>query len=93
ARDAREALTLLLQGLSFDLILCDVMMPGMSGVDFHVALSQYRPELVKKVVFITGGAFTPRAEQFLETVANRRLTKPIAEQTLRKLIAELSGDD
>ncbi len=93
ARDAREALTLLLQGLSFDLILCDVMMPGMSGVDFHVALNQYRPELVKKVVFITGGAFTPRAEQFLETVANRRLTKPIAEQTLRKLIAELSSDD
>ncbi len=90
ARDAREALTLLLQGLSFDLILCDVMMPGMSGVDFHVALTQYRPELVERVVFITGGAFTPRAEQFLETVGNRRLTKPIAEETLRELIAELA---
>ncbi|MEZ4221714.1 MAG: PAS domain S-box protein [Polyangiaceae bacterium] len=89
ARDAREALRLLLQGLSFDLILCDVMMPGMSGVDFHLALSQYRPELVERVVFITGGAFTPRAEQFLESVPNRRLTKPIAEETLRQLIGEL----
>lgn len=45
------------------------------------------------MVFITGGAFTPRAEQFLETVSNRRLTKPFAEQTLRHLIAELADDD
>jgi len=44
---------------AFDLILCDMMMPAMSGVDLHEWLEASHPDLARQVVFITGGAFTP----------------------------------
>jgi len=53
-RDAREALKRLREGERFDLIFCDLMMPAMSGADFHAALVDALPELVAKVVFLTG---------------------------------------
>jgi len=60
----------------FDLILCDVMMPDLSGIDLHRWLGENHPEVAKQLVFITGGAFTPTAREYLGEVDNCSLKKP-----------------
>jgi CheY-like chemotaxis protein len=81
--DPREALARLIGGEHFDLVLCDLMMPQLSGMDLHDAVAAARPELARRMVFMTGGAFTDRARQFLEQAGNPQLTKPFAPQDLR----------
>lgn len=83
---ARAALALLGGGESFDVILCDLMMAEMTGMDFHAALSTSHPELVPRVVFMSGGAFTAAAQAFLDTATNERLEKPFGPGVLRSLI-------
>ncbi|MDB4934849.1 MAG: Sensory box histidine kinase/response regulator [Labilithrix sp.] len=86
---APEALARVASGECFDLLLCDLMMPGMSGVDFHRELDRIAPELAKRVVFLTGGALTARARDFLESIPNIRLDKPIGLDALRAAIQEI----
>ncbi len=76
---------------SFDLILCDVMMPEMTGMQLYEELHRQHPELAPRVVFMTGGAFTQSARQFLAGIPNMQLEKPIAMKTLRELIGRISG--
>ncbi len=75
--DGREALALLAQPSSFELVLCDVMMPRFSGMDVYEALMQVSPAIARRMVFMTGGVFTPRAKAFLDQVPNHRLDKPV----------------
>ncbi len=85
---AREALSRLLSGEAFDLVLCDVMMPEMTGEELHAELERLRPGVAGKIAFMTGGAFSPEARAFLDRVANRRIDKPVDLQALHRLIAE-----
>jgi len=75
-QDARQALEWIGAGARFDLILCDMMMPLMTGMEFHMRLATLVPEQANRVVFMTGGAFTPRAREFLARLPNLRLEKP-----------------
>jgi PAS domain S-box-containing protein len=84
---ARSALDLLEGDRDFDVILCDLMMPGMTGMDLHAALATRDPALARRMVFLTGGAFTDAARAFLEQVANPRLEKPVDRATLREAVA------
>jgi two-component system NtrC family sensor kinase len=77
---------------AFDAVLCDLMMPGMTGIELHRALARRRPELIERMVFITGGAFTEAAENFLDRVALRRMDKPFEPHMLLALVRELVGD-
>ena len=83
---AREALERLAAGERFDVILCDLMMPEMSGIEFHAHLTQSAPEYVGRVVFMTGGAFTDEARQFLASVGRPHIEKPFTEAALRNAI-------
>jgi CheY-like chemotaxis protein len=82
----REALGLIERGERFDVILCDLMMPELGGPDFHAALSRTRPELAESMIFLTGGAFTQRARDFLDQTTHQRVEKPFDPQHLRALI-------
>jgi CheY-like chemotaxis protein len=75
-QDARQALEWISGGARFDLILCDMMMPLMTGMEFHTRLAALDPQQADRVVFMTGGAFTPRAREFLARLPNLRLEKP-----------------
>lgn len=86
---AREALDLILLGERFDVLLCDLMMPGMTGIDLYQELLVQAPDQAARVVFMTGGAFTQHARSFLDTVANPRLEKPFRALELRALISGL----
>ncbi len=61
---------------SFDVIICDVMMPGMNGREVHRRIAADHPGLEQRLVFISGGTFTPELDEFLTTTTNRFLTKP-----------------
>ena len=61
---------------AFDAVLCDLMMPDVSGVDVYAWMQAEAPALALRVVFMTGGAFTPRARDLLERVPNRHVEKP-----------------
>lgn len=83
---AREGLDLLMSDEAFDVVLCDLMMPAMSGMDLYDELARLRPEAAERMVFITGGAFTQAALSFLERVPNERIEKPFAAATVRALV-------
>ncbi len=88
--DAEQAM-MLLQKERFDVILCDVMMPGMSGVDLFEMVSRDHPLLRQRFVFVTGGAFTKRARDFLANVPNPRIDKPFEASAIRDAVTSLSA--
>jgi CheY-like chemotaxis protein len=85
--DAREALARLANE-DFDVIFCDLMMPAMSGIEFYETLAKSNPAAARRVVFMTGGAFTARSTKFLETVANVSIAKPFDVGTLKTVIRD-----
>ena len=76
-----------LAGERFDVILCDLMMPVMTGMDLHALVADHAPEQAQRFVFVTGGAFTPAADAFIQRVENIVLQKPY---DLEKLQAALT---
>jgi signal transduction histidine kinase len=86
---AREAIAALEGGAEFDLVLCDLMMPEMSGMEFFEAVTRDHPALARRIIFLTGGAFTPRAQAFLAEVPNARMDKPFDPKQLRALVDTL----
>jgi CheY-like chemotaxis protein len=88
-RSAREARDLIAGGERFDVILSDLMMPGMSGMELHAALVSLAPDQAERMVVLTGGAFTLSARQFLEAVPNQRVEKPMDAANLRAIVRGL----
>jgi nitrogen-specific signal transduction histidine kinase len=89
---ANEALALLTGGAGFDLILCDLMMPEMTGMDLYAELVHAQPDLAARMIFMTGGAFTENASRFLELHPGRTLDKPFKPATLREKVRAMVGD-
>jgi signal transduction histidine kinase len=83
---AREALARIQSGESFDVILCDLMMPDMDGQSVYEELAMTAPMQAERIIFVTGGAFTMRAHDFLARVPNTRLSKPFNVDSLLELV-------
>jgi PAS domain S-box-containing protein len=88
ATSGPEALRAIEEG-AFDAIVCDVMMPGMTGMDLYAALRERDRDLSNRVVFMTGGAFVPRVAEFLSQVENPKLEKPFDLDALRSALKRL----
>ncbi len=73
----------------FDVILTDLLMPDVSGMDLYERLAASRPDLAARVVFMTGGVFTQRATTFLQGLSNTRIEKPIDSASLRQVVRVL----
>jgi CheY-like chemotaxis protein len=65
-----------LRDQSFDLILCDLTMPGMSGIELYKAIRASSVAVADRVVFMTGGAYTAEGHEFLAQLPNSWLEKP-----------------
>jgi signal transduction histidine kinase len=87
--DASSALKLLQDDAAFDVIMCDIMMTQMSGMEFFAQLQSLDPELAQRTLFMSGGAFTLRTRQFLASVTNPLLEKPFETRALHHAIAQV----
>ena len=74
---ASEGLRLLLSDQEFDIVFCDLVMPEISGIDLYCSLELNRPAGTDRIVFMTGGVFTPEAERFLARVPNAAHRKTV----------------
>ena len=89
AASGREALGILRRDKNFDVILCDLMMPEVSGIDVYESLRLVDPNLLGRVVLMTGGAFTARAGQFLSEVDVPVIEKPFHSSQLHAVVNAL----
>jgi PAS domain S-box-containing protein len=91
AKGGEAALDLVLAGERFDVILCDLMMPQVTGMELHAAIERRDPAQAERIIFLTGGAFTPGAREFLDDVSNHRVEKPFNARGLRALVSSVVG--
>ncbi len=80
------ALERLRGGAVFDVIVSDVMMPQVSGMELFARLGEIDPSQVHKILFLTGGAFTSSAREFLDGISNLRMEKPFDPSALRAMV-------
>jgi CheY-like chemotaxis protein len=90
--DPGEALGRIERGERFDLILCDLMMPTMSGVDLHAAIARFAPHVARRMVFLTAGAFTEKTRAFLASGEVVWLDKLCEPDHLRDVVREHVSD-
>ncbi len=83
-----EALAVLVDR-EFDIIFTDIGMPDMTGIELYRHLVTHRPADAKRVVFVTGGAITADTREFLATVPNDHIEKPVRGATLDEVIARM----
>ncbi|MCZ6805547.1 MAG: response regulator [Deltaproteobacteria bacterium] len=86
--NGKEAIEALCAGEPCDVVFCDLMMPGVSGMEVFATVAQRRPEIASRFVFITGGAFTPQAREFLKQTPLVCLEKPFEIHQIRDLVRE-----
>jgi PAS domain S-box-containing protein len=89
AKNGREALDILDHDQEFDVVLCDLIMDEVSGMDLYEELKTSNPKLLNRFIFITGGAFTPRAKEFFTQIPNTKFEKPIDNSALLNAIQSL----
>ncbi len=91
ALGGHEAMRLLERDPGFDVILCDLQMPEMSGMELHAAVRTRMPAMGERFVFVTGGAFSADARRFLEESVAAVIQKPFRLEDLMALIERTAG--
>lgn len=86
ATDGREAIDLLASGSPAEAIVTDLAMPEVDGRAFYSWLTENRPDLARRTVFVTGGARDPEHAEFLARLPNRVLEKPTGRAALVEAI-------
>jgi CheY-like chemotaxis protein len=87
-----EALARLAEDPGFDSILCDLIMPEVDGKSFYEAVEQDHPQLADRIVFMSGGAFTPRLRKFAASVSNPVLQKPVTREDIESILSAVRAD-
>ena len=82
-----EALARLSEDPGFDSIVCDLMMPEVDGKSFYDTIKKEHPQLADRIVFMSGGAFTPRLRKFAASVPNPVLQKPVSREDLESMLS------
>jgi C4-dicarboxylate-specific signal transduction histidine kinase len=90
ASSAVEALAHVERGERFDALLCDLMMPQMTGMELHARLEERAPALARRMLFITGGAFTDAAARFLAE-GRACVEKPFEPEALRAAVERVAA--
>ncbi len=91
ASSGAEGAAIIREDCRFDVVLCDLIMPGISGVALYERLGRKCPDLQRRLVFLTGGAFVERASDFLASVDNPVLEKPPKVEALRDLVRRFAA--
>ncbi len=87
---AEDALVAGAQGAIFDALLVDVHLPGFDGISLFRELRRVRPDLARRVIFMTGGIPDAQDAAFLASVENEVLAKPFGMDTMRARILRVA---
>ncbi len=79
----------LLKDYSINLVLCDLSLPDLSGIDIYRTILERRPELIKRFVIMTGGAVSSASRDFLENYTGPLLNKPFTITQVENLVHSL----
>lgn len=74
-----------------DVILCDLKMPDRGGVELYADLSRNHPELVERVVFMTGDLCCQDTAEFLDRIPNQRFEKPFDTGHVQDVLARVAA--
>ncbi|MCP3135939.1 hybrid sensor histidine kinase/response regulator [Pyxidicoccus xibeiensis] len=85
----RVAVDRIRNGPPLDVIICDLMMPELTGQQLYEAVEAEAPDMARRIIFMTGGVFTMETRSFLERVKNPRLLKPFKPEELEVLLQGL----
>jgi signal transduction histidine kinase/ActR/RegA family two-component response regulator len=88
-----EALRALERDANYDVVLCDLQMPEVSGMRLHEQVRARWPALAERFVFVTGGAFSPDAKRFLEESTCAVIQKPFRIEDLLALVDRKTRQD
>jgi CheY-like chemotaxis protein len=80
-----------LQERSYDLIVSDLRMPGLDGPGLYRELGRRRPDLLRRIMFVTGSALDPVNQRFLEDNRVPWLAKPFSLVDFQELIQRMLG--
>ncbi|MGM0558583.1 MAG: response regulator [Myxococcota bacterium] len=86
---AQEALDILEEHDDINCILCDLMMPGMTGMEFYSELVERFPAHAASVAFLSGGTFTTEANTFISDGGHALIEKPFRPDQLREVVGDL----
>jgi PAS domain S-box-containing protein len=90
ALGGREALTILQQrDKEFDLVITDINMSDVNGIDLYRFIKQKHPQLIHRIIFITGGVSSERVALFLADINIKHLDKPYTPEELNSAIATI----
>jgi CheY-like chemotaxis protein len=87
--EGQKALDILLQDQAYHGVLCDIMMPNMSGVQLYEEVLRQAPGSEQRFVFMTGGALLPNVAEFLSRVERPKIEKPFDLTELRQVLRGL----
>lgn len=76
----------MLEDDSFQLVLCDLSLPDLSGIDIYQRISKEKPELTKRFVVMTGGAVSSESREFLDAYEGPLLNKPFTLSQVESLV-------
>ncbi|MBL8955229.1 MAG: PAS domain S-box protein, partial [Myxococcaceae bacterium] len=88
---SEQAVRLLVEGALVDVVVCDLMMPEPNGMEVFRRVTERRPELKARFIFMTGGTYTGATERFIAANESPLVLKPFDPNDVEKLIARVAG--
>jgi PAS domain S-box-containing protein len=89
AHGGKKGVEILANDRAFDVVVCDLMMPGLDGPGVYSEIAAIAPDLPGRVIFCSGGVFSERVREFLASVKNPIVGKPASLDQLEEAIARL----
>jgi nitrogen-specific signal transduction histidine kinase/CheY-like chemotaxis protein len=86
-----DAIQHITRGARFDVIVSDVMMPTMTGVELRDELERLAPDQARRLIFVSGGAFTTQTRQRLEQIGAPQLANPVTATALRACVLQVAS--
>ena len=90
AASGRQAIELHASQGPFDVILCDVMMPDINGVEVYKSIAARSPGQEQRIVFVSGGVYGDDVIEFIDKVPNPLVSKPFDQRELLARVDELA---
>ena len=87
---SEQAVRILLGGAPIDVVLCDLMMPDPNGIELFRQVTERRPELKGRFIFMTGGTWSAAADQFFESSSAPLVQKPFDPAHVERLIEQVA---